>query len=141
MTTSGITRRTTLTGTAALGVGLPLLAACGGSDSAADDSSSADQPKAGAELGTTSDVPVGGGKIYADEKVVVTQPTDGDFKAFSSICTHQGCPVTEISGGTINCTCHGSKFSIDDGSVVNGPATSGLPAVDISVEGDTITAG
>ncbi len=133
----GISRRKTLTGAAALGVGVPLLAACGGDDGGS--SGSAPDVAAGEKLGPSSDVPVGGGKIYADQKIVVTQPTEGDFKAFSSICTHQRCPVTEIKGGTINCTCHGSKFSIEDGSVSNGPASSPLPPVKIAVDGGEIT--
>jgi Rieske Fe-S protein len=70
---------------------------------------------------------------------VVTQPSAGKFKAFSATCTHQGCPVAGVDGGTINCTCHGSKFSIEDGSVTKGPATKALVEQDISVEGDSIT--
>ncbi|WP_028644183.1 Rieske (2Fe-2S) protein [Nocardioides sp. URHA0020] len=140
MTTEGITRRHTLTGAAVLGVGVPFLAACGGGD----DSSAVDggaATKSGAELGPTSDVPVGGGKIYGDQKIVVTQPTAGDFKAFSAVCTHQSCLVTQVANDTIDCACHGSKFSADDGSVVTGPATSALAEVAITVDGDTITTG
>ena len=74
----------------------------------------------GAATATTADIPVGGGKIFADIQAVITQPTEGEFKAFSSICTHQNCPVTEVTD-TINCSCHGSKFSIADGSVLNRP--------------------
>ena len=137
MTTEGITRRNTLTGAAVLGVGVPFLAACGGGD----DSTATDAPTAesGKELGSTSDVPVGGGKVYGDQKIVVTQPTDGDFKAFSAVCTHRSCLVSEVADGTIDCTCHGSKFSDTDGSVVNGPATSALSPVEITVEGTAIT--
>ncbi|MCG5215073.1 Rieske (2Fe-2S) protein [Streptosporangium sp. KLBMP 9127] len=87
----------------------------------------------------TSDIPEGGGKIFESEKVVVTQPSAGEFKAFSTTCTHQGCPVKSVSNGTINCPCHGSKFKIADGSVDNGPATDPLPEVKISVDGDAIS--
>ncbi|WAZ20727.1 Rieske (2Fe-2S) protein [Streptomyces cinnabarinus] len=93
---------------------------------------------AGQELTTTDDIPVGGGKIFKDEKVVVTQPEEGEFKAFSAICTHQQCIVANVEGGTINCTCHGSKFSITDGAVENPPATRPLPAEEIAVEGNSI---
>ena len=136
MTTEGITRRHTLTGAAVLGVGVPFLAACGGDDAGATDS--APTAKAGETLGSTADVPVGGGKVFTDQKIVVTQPTDGDFKAFSAVCTHQSCLVAKVADGTIDCSCHGSKFSADDGSVVNGPATSALAEVAITVDGDTI---
>ena len=137
MTTEGITRRHTLTGAAVLGVGVPFLAACGGDDATATDSGPA--AKAGEKLGPTSDVPVGGGKVYGDQKIVVTQPSDGDFKAFSAVCTHQKCLVAKVADGTIDCSCHGSKFSAEDGSVVTGPATSALAEVAISVDGDTIS--
>jgi Rieske Fe-S protein len=81
---------------------------------------------------------VGGGKIFKDEKIVVTQPEQGRFKAFSAICTHQRCTVSTVSDGTINCPCHGSKFEIADGAVAHGPATQPLPAEQITVEGNSI---
>ena len=136
--TRGLSRRQTLTGAAALG-SVPLLAACGG-DSGSQDTAT-EPPAAGKTLGPAADVPVGGGKIYAEDNVVVTQPTEGEFKGFSSICTHQGCPVTAIDNGTINCTCHGSKFSIQDGSVVNGPAKTPLSKISVKVDGADITTG
>jgi Rieske Fe-S protein len=93
----------------------------------------------GGGLAKTSEIPVGGGKIFGGEKVVVTQPTSGQFKAFSATCTHQGCTVSTVSGGTINCACHGSKFSISDGSVKNGPAQRPLPAKTVTVSGEDLT--
>lgn len=92
----------------------------------------------GTLLGTTSQVPVGGGMIFADAKVVVTQPAAGTFKAFSSTCTHQGCQVNQVTGGLIECPCHGSHYSITDGSVKAGPAPAPLPAKQITVQGDQI---
>ena len=79
-----------------------------------------------------------GGTVFADKDVVVTQPTAGDFKAFSATCTHQGCKVKSVADGVIVCPCHGSKFAIADGAVTAGPAKSPLPAKTISVEGDSI---
>jgi Rieske Fe-S protein len=92
----------------------------------------------GTALGKTSDVPVGGGAIFKNEQVVVTQPAAGTFKGFSAVCTHQGCIVATVADGTINCTCHGSKFKIADGSVANGPATQPLAAKNVKVDGDSI---
>ncbi|KAA6223353.1 Rieske (2Fe-2S) protein [Streptomyces albofaciens JCM 4342] len=89
-------------------------------------------------LAKTADIPEGGGKVFKDRKVVVTQPAAGEFKAFSAVCRHQGCLVDEVANGTINCPCHGSKYAIDDGSVRNGPATQGLSAAKVSVAGGTI---
>ena len=82
----------------------------------------------GSALATTSEIPVGSGKIFTSEKIVVTQPNSGDFKAFSAVCTHMGCIVSTISNGTIDCPCHGSQYSISTGAVVGGPAPSPLPA-------------
>ncbi|MFE9645601.1 Rieske (2Fe-2S) protein [Streptomyces sp. NPDC006365] len=93
---------------------------------------------AGEELAKTTDIPVGGGKIFKDEQVVVTQPEQGEFKAFSAICTHQRCTVANVSDGTINCTCHGSKFRVADASVADGPATRPLPEEKIAVTGNSI---
>ena len=92
-------------------------------------------------LATTSEIPVGSGKIFTAEKVVVTQPTSGDFKAFSAVCTHMGCIVSQISNGTIDCPCHGSQYSIKNGAVVAGPAPSPLPAEPIKVSGTSIVLG
>ena len=81
----------------------------------------------------TSKVPVGGGVILEDADYVVTQPSKGDYKAFSKICTHQGCPVATVENGVIHCDCHGSEYSIEDGSVTNPPATKGLAKADTTV--------
>jgi Rieske Fe-S protein len=144
-----INRRRALSGTAAVAVGVPLLAACGGgSDTTATDPSSPgdgsaspseDGAAAGGALASAADVPVGGCFVVAASKIVVTQPTEGDFKAFTAVCTHQGCLVETSSEGDIPCPCHGSTFSLDDGSPLSGPASSALAAVDITVDGDSIT--
>ncbi|MFD8812997.1 Rieske (2Fe-2S) protein [Streptomyces sp. NPDC059627] len=93
----------------------------------------------GTALAKTTDIPEGGGTIYTDQAVVVTQPTSGTYKAFSTKCPHAGCAVTSIANGEIVCPCHGSKFAIADGSVKQGPATTGLTAANITVAGDQIS--
>ncbi|QOV39318.1 Rieske (2Fe-2S) protein [Streptomyces ferrugineus] len=128
------TRRTLLIATGATGAAA-LVAGCGDSGDGGDTASSASP---GQELTTTADVPVGGGTILKAEKVVVTQPKSGEFKAFSAICTHQQCTVATVADGTINCACHGSKFDIADGSVANPPATRPLPEKKITVDGNSI---
>jgi Rieske Fe-S protein len=112
----------------------PSAAAPSEDDSAAEDSSEDDSD----ELASTSDIPVGGGAVFADDDVVVTQPTAGEFKAFSATCTHQGCKVNAVTNGQIACPCHGSRFAVADGSVVAGPAKKPLPAKSVSVDGDSI---
>jgi Rieske Fe-S protein len=105
---------------------------------AAGESSGAAAPAGPPVLASTTDIPVGGGKILADKKIVITQPTAGSFDAFTAVCTHQSCTVGSVTGGTINCPCHGSKFNITNGSVVNGPAASPLAPVGIKVQGTSI---
>ncbi|MGO4257723.1 ubiquinol-cytochrome c reductase iron-sulfur subunit [Marmoricola sp. RAF53] len=141
------TRRNVLYGAAAAGLAVPILAACGSSSggdatgstdpgATGDGSSSAPGGASGIK---TSDIPVGGGTIYPNEKIVVTQPTKGEFKAFSAVCTHQGCLVAEVKDKTIDCNCHFSKYSIEDGSVEDGPAPKPLPEKTVTVTGDTLT--
>ncbi|WP_329079020.1 MULTISPECIES: Rieske (2Fe-2S) protein [unclassified Streptosporangium] len=106
---------------------------------AAETTAGADSGGSGANaLAKTADIPEGGGKVFKDEKIVIVQPAAGEFKAFSSVCTHQGCDVDKIADGTIDCPCHGSKFKITDGSVANGPATKPLEEKAIKVDGDSI---
>ncbi|MGJ6965558.1 Rieske (2Fe-2S) protein [Streptosporangium sp. G11] len=105
---------------------------------AAETSAGADGGGSANALAKTADIPEGGGKVFKDEKIVITQPAAGEFKAFSSVCTHQGCDVDKIADGTIDCPCHGSKFKITDGSVANGPATKPLEEKAIKVDGDSI---
>jgi len=93
----------------------------------------------GTALAKTSDIPEGGGKIFKEQSVVVTQPAAGTFKAFSTKCPHQGCAVSSIANGIIHCPCHGSEFSVEDGSVKKGPATTGLSTQKVTVSGDSIT--
>lgn len=92
----------------------------------------------GTTLGPTSDVPVGGGVVYPGPKIVVTQPSAGEYKAFSAVCTHQGCLVAGVSDGEIVCNCHGSHYSITDGSVISGPAPSALPTEQLEVSGSDL---
>lgn len=158
-------RRALLRGAVIAGVTAPILAACGSDDepSSSGDASGSDPessaPSSGGEasggggngdnggdsgvdaIASTDDVPDGGGLILDDEGVVITQPASGEFKGFTNICTHQGCPVANVEGGTINCTCHGSQFSIEDGSVVTGPATAPLEEKAIIVAGSDISLG
>ena len=154
MSSNAVSRRNALGGAATVGLGLPLLAACSdgeGSSPVTDRSAAPSRqpavipgPTSGTGLVPTSEVVVGSGVILADREVVITQPIAGDFRAFTAICTHQGCTVNEVTD-TINCPCHESKFSIEDGSNVSGP--SGSPAgsvgplspIKIKVDGDQIS--
>jgi Rieske Fe-S protein len=153
---SDVSRRTMLRGATVGGVALPLLAACGGGDSTSSsgssDSSSAADPSPSSEASSSessggsagitvaaSEVPVGGGTVLAKDKVVVVQPTKGDFKAYTAVCTHRGCTVSKVEGGQIVCPCHASHFSIEDGSPVAGPAQKPLASKQVSVNGSQLS--
>ena len=92
----------------------------------------------GQVVATVSEVPVSGGFVNKDLHVVVTQPASGEYKAFSSICTHKGCDVGSVANNVISCPCHGSQFSAETGDVSMGPATMPLAEVTVAVEGDNI---
>jgi Rieske Fe-S protein len=143
-----ITRQKVLLG-AGLGLVTAVLAACstyGKKPEAASESNStsAAAPTTGGPapaanvIAKTADVPVGSGVIV--DKVVVTQPTAGVFKGFSTKCTHAGCTVNKVADGTIDCPCHGSKYNLD-GTVAHGPAQKPLEAQNITVQGDSIALG
>jgi Rieske Fe-S protein len=147
-------RRAVIRGAGAVGlaaVGATVLAACGsdstagtptdGSSSGGSSSTATTTAGGSGDSGgvATADVPVGGGTIVAATRTVITQPARGEFKAFSSICTHMHCPVASVADGTINCNCHGSRFDIATGAVKRGPATKPLPAKTVTVKGDRLT--
>ncbi len=142
------TRRTLLCGAAVLAAGGATLAVAGcsssgsasdaGAGSGAGSSAAPAKSAAPVAVGPASEVPVGGGKVYRNQKIVVTQPTAGQYKAFSAKCTHAGCIVDQVAAGTIQCPCHGSRFSVSDGSVTDGPAPSPLPQYQVAVQNGTL---
>jgi Rieske Fe-S protein len=119
------------------GMGAASTATSAAASAPASASSAAGGSAAGA-LTATSAIPVGGGKIFAAQTTVVTQPSAGEFKVFSAVCTHLGCIVNQIADGRIDCPCHGSEYSITDGAVLAGPAPKPLPAKPFKVTGDSI---
>ena len=157
MTDPALTRRRALAGAAVGGLTLPVLAACGGGSPGGGDANppatgggtrGTKGPATSAEvLVAAKDVPVGGGVILGDQNVVVTRPDQGTFEGFSATCTHQGCLLASVAGGTINCGCHGSQFAITNGANVAGPSGSpagsvaALPRVAVTVKGGNVLRG
>jgi nitrite reductase/ring-hydroxylating ferredoxin subunit len=126
-------RRIVFQGLGALGVAAAL-AGCAGDD----DDSGGDDVEPGTVLTSASEVPVGGGIVLTGPRVVVTQPTEGDFRAYTAVCTHQQLLVTSVEDGTIHCSNHGSQYDAATGEVKRGPAPSALATVEITVDGDRI---
>lgn len=131
-----------------------VLVACGGQESAAPVDATAEEAEIAEEIGAeevaedqgeqlvaVSEIPVEGGVVISEPPVVVVQPTDGDIKAFSAVCPHQGCLVSSVEANEIFCPCHGSLFSAEDGAVLAGPANTGLPAVAVRVQDDSVFLG
>jgi Rieske Fe-S protein len=164
--TPSASRRVVLAGALAVGT-LPWLAACADSadEGGTSDGSNAGGSSGTSDGGTSSggtttqdsgeqtggsgegepvvvaavaDVPEGGGIVLEDDELVLTQPSPGQFRGFSAVCTHQGCLVAGVSDGSINCPCHGSMFDPDTGEVIAGPAPSALPERPIIVAGKDI---
>ncbi|MEP7194605.1 MAG: Rieske (2Fe-2S) protein [Actinomycetota bacterium] len=118
-------------------VGIASVAACGAGSGAADGTAGG----SGSDTAVikVADIPVGGGKVFKDTKIVVTQPTAGEFKAFSAICTHKGCTVSGVASQTITCPCHGSTYDATSGAVTGGPAPAPLPAKTVKISGGSLT--
>ncbi|MFF3005825.1 Rieske (2Fe-2S) protein [Kitasatospora sp. NPDC057940] len=139
-TSPATSRRTVLCGAAAVlaAGGTVAVAGCGSSSGSSGSSGAGSAAKSPVDLGPASAVPEGGGKVFRNQKIVVTQPTAGEYKAFSAVCTHAGCVVDQVKSQQIQCPCHGSRFAITDGAVQDGPAPRPLPAYAVTVDGGNL---
>jgi cytochrome b6-f complex iron-sulfur subunit len=144
-TESPVSRRTALCGiVVALAVPSGFVTAC--SSGSAGSPSTGSTPTgsagtAGTKLVALADVPEGGGALVdgpGGKKIVIARISASEVKAYDATCTHQGSTVGEPSGGTITCASHGSQFSPANGAVKKGPATTGLRAVGVRIDGDQV---
>ncbi|WP_206323631.1 Rieske (2Fe-2S) protein [Streptomyces sp. HNM0574] len=116
--------------------------ACGGAEDDGQERPGGEPtPTAPVDLGPADAVPVGGAKLYRERKLVVSQPSRGEFKAFSAVCTHRGCVLTKVEKQEGDCTCHGSRFDVTNGEVLQGPASVPLPSVPVTERGGKLVAG
>ncbi|MFD6418040.1 Rieske (2Fe-2S) protein [Streptomyces sp. NPDC060194] len=135
-------RRTVLRGAAAAGAagaGALGLSACS-TDSKLGHATTP-TPTAPVALGDAADVPVGGARLYPEQRVVVAQPAEGEFTCFSAQCTHAGCLLDKVEELEGNCPCHGSRFDVTTGEALKGPATAPLTRVPLRNDGGRLVAG
>lgn len=141
-------RRTLLVTGGVVATAAVVTACSSGDEATSAPSSSAPSPEAAGgdsavtsatdPIASTADIPVGGGVIVEEPAVVITQPSEGEFKAFTAICPHQGCLVSEVVDNEIICACHGSRFSGTDGAVLEGPSQQGLTPAGVTVDGGSV---
>ena len=77
----------------------------------------------------------------SDGQKIALYLVDGHPMATSDVCTHEQCPLSEegeVSDGEVACLCHGSRFEIRTGKVLQGPATVALPTYSVTVRGQDI---
>ncbi|MFJ7495389.1 Rieske (2Fe-2S) protein [Streptomyces sp. NPDC097727] len=132
-------RRTVLKGAALAGAAGLGVAAC--STESKLGHAETPTPTAPVQLGAAEEVPVGGSKLYRDQRVIVTCPAKGQYKAFSAQCTHAGCLLDKVEDNVGNCPCHGSRFDTTTGKAMRGPATAPLPSVPVRIEDGRLVAG
>lgn len=87
-----------------------------------------------AEICPLSNVPKHGGIVVDSANIVLIREGGDNVKAFSSICTHAGCSVSEVVDEKIKCACHGSEFSAKDGTPISGPAKKPLQQIDVEIK-------
>ncbi|GAD87051.1 MULTISPECIES: Rieske (2Fe-2S) protein [Nocardia] len=128
ITTTSLTRRAALAGACTLCA--VAVTGCATGQASQSDGQPVRVPRAG--------IDVGGAAVFPEHRILVTQPNDGVYRAFSAVCTHQGCAVTDVDGDVVKCPCHGSKFRLTDGSVAKGPAQRPLPERTATIDGNTL---
>lgn len=123
----------------ALGVGVAgasLLAGCG-SSSGGGSGSGGGEGSGDEVIAQESEVSPGSAVEFTDGggTAVLVHLENGDFAAYSAVCTHQGCDVAyNQDEGTLDCPCHGSVFDPANGaSVESGPAGQPLPEIPVEV--------
>jgi nitrite reductase/ring-hydroxylating ferredoxin subunit len=76
----------------------------------------------------------------AGDKAFALFKTPAGYVAIDNLCPHAGGPLCEgaVKDGTITCPWHGSKFNIETGAIVNGPATMPVATYPVEVRGEDI---
>lgn len=65
---------------------------------------------------------------------------EGTFHAIDNTCTHRGCSLADgvLEEATVRCACHGSRFDVTTGALLNGPAEEPVRSYPVRVVGDEV---
>ena len=108
----------------------------GGSEDQAQSQAQSQAPSGGAAIANESEVAPGSAVKFKDggEDAVLVHLEDGDFVAYSAVCTHAGCAVA-YQNAQLACPCHGSLFDpANGGEVIAGPASTPLTEIPVEVQ-------
>jgi Rieske Fe-S protein len=91
------------------------------------------------------DIPVGGVKLFQypheGEQCILVRTAEDTYVAYSQKCTHLSCAVYFArEKNRLECPCHEGYFSIQDGSVLQGPPARPLPKIKLERRGDYLVA-
>lgn len=92
-------------------------------------------------VGDIKDLPPGSGKNFkfGSMPALITHTKDGEFHAFSAVCTHLGCTVQfRPEKDLIWCACHGGCYDPSSGKNIAGPPPKPLLALKVEVVKDKI---
>ena len=78
-------------------------------------------------------------------EIVLTE-LDGDVVAFSNVCSHEDCTFVfegqgQLENKEIFCDCHGSRFNVLTGAVLDPPATEPITIYSVRVDGNDVLVG
>ena len=79
-------------------------------------------------------------RVVVDEQPMLLLKLGGTVYALSAVCSHYGAPLNQgkIVERTIECPWHASRFALEDGRVVQGPACAGVPVYDCKIANDQV---
>jgi Rieske Fe-S protein len=91
------------------------------------------------------DLPVGGVKVFQypgpEDPCLLVRTAADRYVAYGQKCTHLSCAVYfEAERGRLRCPCHEGYFSVEDGSVLQGPPPRPLPRVRLARRGGDLVA-
>jgi len=74
-------------------------------------------------------------RVLIEEQPVLLVKLNGTIHAVGAVCSHYGAPLNEgtVVQNTIECPWHLSRFALEDGRVVQGPACAAVPVYDCRI--------